>query len=187
MKKSNWIILAILAVACGFFLWLWYYLDFNLVDNPLDLVIAIVWWAVVIALVFGIRFVEKKRQERIRTAYLAPDYLFNSEVGLVSLEGEVSSVMALQRLLGDLKYNFDRADAPASDQVSFTHVVRTKKFNDGGDTWEGEVVLVDSPDADPLAFSNRNELFNIVEGVPLPVDSTPTSGIGTATTVPVGA
>lgn len=47
MRKSNYLILGILVVASIFFLWMWYALNFNLVDNPLDLVLTIVWWAVV--------------------------------------------------------------------------------------------------------------------------------------------
>ena len=34
MRKSNWIIAAILLVASLVFLWLWQALEFNLVDNP---------------------------------------------------------------------------------------------------------------------------------------------------------
>ena len=86
MRKSNWLILAVLAVAAGLFLWLWYYLGFNFVDDPFDLVLAVVWWAVVLVLVVGIHTAEKKRRRRVRTAYLAPGVLFNSEAGFVDLE-----------------------------------------------------------------------------------------------------
>lgn len=189
MKKSNWIILAVLAVACGFFLWLWYYLDFNLVDDPLDLLVAIAWWAVVAALIFGIRFVEKRREERIRTAFVAPNALFNSEAGFVMLGGGESPVMALQQVLKELKYHFDRADLPEGERASFVYIVRTKKFAEGGDAWEGEVVVIDRSDSEPLPFANRDELLNIVESVPLPSDTPSTSsmGSGSAVTVPVGA
>ena len=54
MRKSNWIILAVLASASAFFLWLWYYLNFSLVDNPVDLAFTIVWWAAIIAGCVGI-------------------------------------------------------------------------------------------------------------------------------------
>lgn len=118
MKKSNVIILAILAVAAGFFLWLWYYLGFNFVDDPFDLVLAVVWWAVVVVLVVGIHTAEKKRQRRVRTAYIAPGMLFNSEVGLVDLdafEEGTTLVDALEHTLAGLKYSFDRKDLPSDD------------------------------------------------------------------------
>ena len=62
MRKSNYLILGILVVASIFFLWMWYALNFNLVDNPLDLVLTIVWWAVVGLVILGITMAEKKRK-----------------------------------------------------------------------------------------------------------------------------
>ena len=117
MRKSNVIILAVLAVAAGFFLWLWYYLGFNFVDDPFDLVLAVVWWAVFVAWVGGIHAAERKRQRRVRTAYLAPGVLFNSEAGFVDLaafEEGTTLVDALEHTLADLKYSFDRKD-PADE------------------------------------------------------------------------
>lgn len=185
MKKSNVIILAVLAVAAGFFLWLWYYLGFNFVDDPFDLVIAVVWWAVVLALVFGIHAAEKKRRRRVRTAYLAPDVLFNSEAGLVDLdafEEGTTLVDALEQTLAGLKYSFDRKDpsdedgtaaesggAPASDsapaaprgEVRFERIVRTDKFDkDDADKWEGEVVDVKTKEATP--FKGKEELSGLL-------------------------
>ena len=46
MKKSNVIVFVLLALASAFFLWLWYFLGLNRVDEPLDLVLSIVWWLV---------------------------------------------------------------------------------------------------------------------------------------------
>lgn len=120
MRKSNVIILAVLAVAAGFFLWLWYYLGFNFVDDPLDLVLAIVWWAVVLVVIFGIHTAEKKRRRRVRTAYLAPGMLFNSEAGFVdldALEEGTTLVDALEQTLVGLKYTFDRKD-PADEDAA---------------------------------------------------------------------
>ncbi|MEF9877032.1 MAG: hypothetical protein RR772_09005 [Gordonibacter sp.] len=164
MKKSNWIIAAVLALGAGFFLWLWYYLGFNFVDDPLDLVIAIVWWAVVLSLVFGIRFVEKKRQQRVRTTYLAPGKLFNSEAGLVdlaALEEGMTVTDALEGTLSELKYSFDRTDLPERDEVTFDRIVRTEKFDkDDADKWEGEVVDVKTQQASP--FKGKEELASLL-------------------------
>ena len=38
MRKSNWIIAAVLLLASVAFLWIWHALQFDLVDNPLDIV-----------------------------------------------------------------------------------------------------------------------------------------------------
>ena len=122
MRKSNWTILAVLAVAAGFFLWLWYYLGFNFVDDPLDLVLAVAWWAMVVALAVGIHAAESKRRRRVRTTYLAPDVLFNSEAGFVNLgafEEGTTLADALEYTLAGLKYTFDRKD-PSSDALGAT-------------------------------------------------------------------
>lgn len=166
MRKSNWIIMVVLVAASAFFLWLWYYLNFNLVDNPVDLVFTIVWWVVIIAACVGIHVAERRRQERVRTAFLALGLIYNCEAGLVPVEAGSSAVDKLQQTLAELSYSFDLQDDPDSKRVSFSHIVRTAKFADDGDTWEGEVVSVIYPDAAPRSFSSRDELLAIVEGTP---------------------
>ncbi len=164
MKKSNWIILAVLAIGAGFFLWLWYYLGFNFVDDPLDLVLAIVWWAVVAAAALGIHIAEKKRCERIRTVYVSQDALFNSEKGLLSFEDfeeGITLVDALEQTLSDLKYNFERADLPKRDEVRFYLIVHSEKFDKNDESkWEGEVVDVKTKETFP--FKGKQELSSLL-------------------------
>lgn len=170
MKKSNVIILAILAVAAGFFLWLWYYLGFSSVDSPLDLVLAVVWWAVVAALVVGIHAAEKRRRERVRTAYLAPGHLFNSEAGLIALGPGASPVGVLEQVLANLKYNFEMSDFPgegaegdyaAQPGIAFSRIVRTATFDkDDAEKWEGEVIDVGTRAVRP--FKGKEELANLL-------------------------
>lgn len=162
MRKSNWIIVAILVAASAFFLWLWYYLNFNLVDNPVDLLFTIVWWAVIIAACAGIHQAEKKRRERGRTAGLAPGMIYNSEAGVVRLEPDESMTDALQRMLANLDYGVEMAAVPEKSRVRFLQIVRTSKFENGGATWEGEVVRVARPD-DPRPFSDKEELRALIE------------------------
>ena len=69
MRKSNGIIIAIFVAASVVFLWLWHALQFDLVDNPLDLVVAVVWWVVIAGVCIAIHLTEKRRQERIRTMF----------------------------------------------------------------------------------------------------------------------
>ena len=160
MKKSNWFVLAVLAVACGFFLWLWYYLDFNLVDNPLDLLLAVIWWVAVFAFVFGIRFVEKRRQERIRTMYVADGMLFNSEVGLLNFASSDQLVAVMNRVLRDLDYGFSKQEAPKHEEFKPELLVKTEKYGDGD--WAGEVVVVGSQEQQP--FESKEELASILNG-----------------------
>lgn len=158
MRKSNILIVVILAVGSVFFLWLWYFLQFNLIDNPLDLVVTIVWWAVIIAACVIISQVEKKRQERIRTAYISDTMLFNPEAGMVSTS-QTGVIVTLAGVLESLKYNFDIKQLDGYSRVpSFKYIVTTSKFKDNGSTWEGEVASVARPNAAPAPFSSREEL-----------------------------
>lgn len=164
MKKSNWIIIAILFVASCFFLALWYWLDFNLVDDPLDLIVTIVWWALIIAICLVIHFSEKRRQRAIRTVFIAPNLIYNSEVGLVRLNPGEAYVPALGKLISNLEYTFDRAEETQDEngaRIRFRYIVHTDKFEDDGDTWEGEVIEVARPD-DPHEFSSRQELTRLL-------------------------
>lgn len=70
MKKSNVLITAVIVVVSAFLLWLWYDLGFNHVDSPLDLVLSVVWWAIVVVGVVLVAKAEKTRQESVRTVYL---------------------------------------------------------------------------------------------------------------------
>ena len=92
MKKSNYLILAVSALVSIFLLYLWYSLGFNKIDGPLDLVISIVWWVLIAVLVVWINKLEKTRQQRIRTMYLAPAVLYNSETGVRRLQAGVNTV-----------------------------------------------------------------------------------------------
>ena len=164
MRKSNWIILAVLVITSIFFLWLWYYLKFDLVDHPRDLILTILWWVVVLAACVGIHYVEKMRQRNIRTAFLAPGLIYNSEAGIVRLEPTGSYVKELQRILSELQYTFERPDEPNQKRVIFTYIVRSDKFSDDGDTWEGEVVRVANPQ-DPQPFNGREQLAVLLMGL----------------------
>ena len=171
MKKTNWIIAAILVVASIFFLALWYFLGFNLVDDPLDLVLTIIWWAVVIVACVTIHVAEKKRQERMRTAYLGQGVLFNPEAGLVNTSQAPSQVDALQNILENMEYPMSLKDFPNLEALSLDFIVRTTKFEaqvkgDTRPTWEGDVSFVHVPNREPVRFKNRNELSRILNCMP---------------------
>lgn len=161
MRKSNWIIAAILLVASLVFLWLWQALQFNLVDSPLDVTVTVIWWVVIAAACVAIHLAEKKRQERIRTVFLAPGLVYNCEAGVLRLEPGTSSVDAIRKVLAGLTYSFDLAELPANSRVRFQQIVRTERFADDGRMWEGEVVEVRRPDA-PHPFHSQQELVSLL-------------------------
>ena len=43
MRKSNWLVATLAVVASAALLWAWFALGFNHVDDPLDLIVAILW------------------------------------------------------------------------------------------------------------------------------------------------
>ena len=62
MKKINVVLSVVLAAVSAFLLWLWYWLGFNQVDQPLDLIVSVVWWAVIVIGVIAVVKTEQKRQ-----------------------------------------------------------------------------------------------------------------------------
>lgn len=176
MKKSNVIITVILAAVSIFLLALWFWLGFNEIDSPLDLIISIVWWAVIIVGIAVVAKTESTRRQRIRTVYVADDAFYNSEAGNRVLAQGASATEAIAGMLAGLQYGFDKADAPTkpgtNQPVDYRYVVRSTKFDQGsssgsgqqagaqGGTWEGEVVTVATGDVRP--FANKRELAAII-------------------------
>lgn len=188
MKKSNVIIFALLALCSAFLLWLWYFLGFNRVDNPLDLVLSVIWWVAIVVAIVVIVKAEQVRRRRIRTVYVGEGATFNSEKGLVPLEGESPMKDVLASILEDLKYDFTREDFPEKDEFQPKYFVRTKEFaveeraeepveaadaesvpSDGAEAglsqpeqkkWKGEVFIVESKEEKP--FDTPEELASIL-------------------------
>ncbi|RNL49027.1 hypothetical protein [Paraeggerthella hongkongensis] len=141
MKKSNVIIFALLAAISAFLLWLWYFLGFNRVDDPLDLVLSIVWWVVIAAAILVIVKMEQVRRQRIRTVYVGDGSTFNSEKGLMSFMEGASMQDAIASIVENLKYDFTREDFPDQDKFQAKYFVRTKDFK----TEESPEAVKDQP------------------------------------------
>ena len=141
MKKFNWIVLIALAAFAVLLLILWYYLGYNQIDNPLDLTLALVWLAVIVVVALLITLAENKRRVQIRTVYVSPTALFNSERGMVGLK-DVDRVDAIQSVLEDLKYGFDKKELPDAKKFDYQYVVRTDEFKQRG---EKEIYGADAP------------------------------------------
>lgn len=192
MKKSNVIIFVLLALASAFFLWLWFFLGLNRIDEPLDLVLSIVWWAVIAVAVGVIVKMERTRRRRIRTVYVGDGAAFNSEKGLVKLEAAAPMRETIAGILQSLKYDFERADFPEKDEFEVKYFVRTKEFeaeerkDKASDadadtatadqpaaaapqteqkTWKGEVLIVETKEERP--FDTPEELASILTSLEL--------------------
>lgn len=162
MRKSNWMIAGIFVVASVIFLAMWYGLGFNLVDDPLDLVVSIIWWVVIVGICIAIKVAENRRRRSIRTSFIAPGIIYNPEAGIVNVEESRSYTPALQRVLGSLKYDFDKKDVANDKRIRFTHIVHSDIFSHDGEQWSGEVVKVANPD-DVRPFQNMRELAGLID------------------------
>ncbi|WP_322290450.1 hypothetical protein [Paratractidigestivibacter sp.] len=128
MKKNNYVVMALAVVAGIFLLFLWYYLGFNKVDNPLDLVISILWWIADALIIAGIIRAENKRQEQIRTIYVSPAALFNSERGVVAVPDAADRMNVMESILQALEYDFSNEDMPEKEDFEYKYVVQTETY-----------------------------------------------------------
>lgn len=179
MKKSNWIILAAFVIASAFLLWLWYFLAYNKVDNPLDLVLSVIWWAVIAIVVFAIWKVEQARRRRVRTVYVGRKAIFNSEAGMVPYADRAGLIGEAERVLDGLKYGFEREDMPQRERFAIDFIIRTDEYKpqDAGvadaaaasqdqsapGTWKGEVVLAQTKEERP--FEDKAQLVRILNSI----------------------
>lgn len=164
MKKSNWIGLAIAVLVDVFLLWLWFFLGFNRIDSPLDLVISIIWLVAIVAVAVAVNRLERQREKRLRTIYVSPTALFNKERGLMSLGSAAAAPSVMERILRDMEYGFDLKEMPKPEEFNCRYVVQTDEYKatggEGGEpTWKGTVVAIDHAAGNrEMPFSSRDEL-----------------------------
>lgn len=164
MKKSNWIGLAIAVLVDVFLLWLWFFLGFNRIDSPLDLVISIIWLVAIVAVAAAVNRLERQREKRLRTIYVSSTAVFNKERGLVSLGSAAAAPSVMERILRDMEYGFDLKEMPKPEEFNCRYVVQTDEYKatggEGGDpTWKGTVVAIDHAAGNrEMPFSSRDEL-----------------------------
>lgn len=162
MRKSNWFVIALAAVAAIALLCLWYFLGFNKVDSPLDLLITVVWWIVIALVVIAITRVEAKRRQKMRVAFIGDGFLYNPEAGLVMPDQGESEVSLLERTLASLTYTDKVAELDRSVQPAFRWVVRSLKFSKDKEVWKGEVQPAHKPNEKPQSFETREELIELL-------------------------
>lgn len=164
MRRSGWIIVAIIACAALAYIGIWFYVGFDIAANPTDLVLTIVWWVLVLIVCVAVAIAEKRRQEAVRTTFISPDYLYNIESGLTEIDVDTPYVVALQKVLTDLEYGMRKKDIKSDVRTRFICVVRSSRFAREGEVWEGEVVKFASP-TDLLDFQDKAQLNSILQKV----------------------
>lgn len=179
MTKSSCVVYTLIAMASAVLLCLWYALGFHYIDSPTDLVVSIVWWALIALLVVLTVRAEREREAACRTIYIARDgrSLFNPEHGLVEVSGRTPmDVMTV--LLQGMDYGFGRKEFPDASDFTPGFLVRTRSFEADGDasgvhgaegrdldhlTWAGEVVVPrEGETSAAMTFRNAHELEAIL-------------------------
>lgn len=173
MRKSNWVIAALVTVLAVFFVVLWYILGFNRIDAPLDLVLGIVLVLLVIIMIVVLSVQEKHRRKLLRAVYVAVPNAFNTEVGALPAMGADSLVDAAFDTLECISYTTSPVKAPKGFEPTF--VIETDSFkcedeDEGGQDgeqhktrserlreWKGSVRNVESDDA--VSFDGMAELY----------------------------
>lgn len=190
MKKSNVILIVVLLVISIFLLWLWYFLGFNHIDSPLDLILSIIWWVVAAVVIGAILKVESSRRRRVRTLFFgtqgAVRKLFNSEAGELVYSDDGQLLQLMEHVLDGLKYNFDRQDYPGpkeqessktnvqkvgvtEDGFEVAAVIVTKKYKE--DVWEGEVI--ETKTKTKTEFDTKEALGELLNALNLPITQVP--------------
>lgn len=167
MRRSNVIIVAILVVASIFFLWLWNFLGFHLLDMR-DLIITIIWWVITIGLCYAIHRAEMHRRERIRTLFVSDGMLYNSEAGIIRIDptSPHSYVEAMRKALEELDYGNDVRPDESQQHVRFKCTVHSIKFADDGDIWKGDVIVLSDAGSN-RRFESARELEAILASIGL--------------------
>lgn len=162
MRKSNWLVATLAVVASAALLWAWFALGFNRVDDPLDLVVAVSWWVVVAAVVGAILWAENKRREKMRLAFVGEGIIYNPESGMVMADQGETELAALERTLAGMTFPDEVAPLDSRARPAFRWVVRSEKFKDNGNVWEGEVLAAHDPQAQAVRFHGREELAALI-------------------------
>lgn len=178
MKRSKWLILAIVVAASSLLLWIWIFVSYNRIIDPLDYVFASIWLTIVTAGVIAIWGAEQTRRRRIRTIYVSPKVFYNTEAGLMPYIDSIDLVSEYEQVLDSLDYRYEVKDFPNTKLYPTLLVIRSKKYKNAvKDTpskkkretrryerlWKGKVIVPRTNEEH--AFEGRNELMTIIDGL----------------------
>ena len=106
----------------------------------------------------GIVWAEGKRREKMRLAFVGEGAGCSPGAGLVMPDQGESELAALERTLSGMALPDEVAALDERVRPAFRWVVRSRRFDRGGEVWEGEVVAAHDPDVEPRPFSSREDL-----------------------------
>lgn len=161
MRKNNWIFFIVAAIVSVFLVLLWYYLGFNKVDAPLDMVLSIVWIAFMLVVAVVLNRMEEKRRRLLRALYVAaPPVCFNTSVGLINYADQNEFISKAENVLANIDYDETPEKATSSFQPIFE--VQTVKFDADNNVWKGKVV--DGKSGKGTSFDSVTDLERAISG-----------------------
>lgn len=144
MRTSNAIIFGVLIALSVALLALYFYLGFNKIGGIGDIVLSVLWWALIAGLIFAITRVEQHRRRQLRTIYVSPTAIYNPEQGVIACSNPAERVERIYQMLSGMNYGFAKQELPATHNFDCRYVVRTDEFKQGeAPVWNGSVVRVD--------------------------------------------
>lgn len=155
MRTSNAIVFGVLIALSVALLALYFYLGFNRIGGIGDILLSVLWWAIIAGLIFAITRVEASRRRQMRTVYVSPTAIYNPEHGVIACSNPAERVDRIYQMLSDMRYGFAKQELPSNHAFDCRYVVRTDEFRQGSaPVWNGSVVRVDR------ATGNREKAFN---------------------------
>lgn len=158
MKTNNWIVYGLCLVISVALLFVWYALGFNKIDQPLDLMVTLIWWALIIVAVILVIVFENKRKQRIRTIYVGKDFIYNSESGIKGFADQEQLAQVMGDTLSGLTYNFEKSEIAEDKQDQIEYVVYTDKY--AANSWKGDVAM---REAEAMPFHDKSQLMAILQ------------------------
>lgn len=164
MRKDNWIFYLAACAASVILLFIWYTFGMNQVDAPLDLILSIIWWVIIIASVLIVWKLESQREYQQRAVYVKKSgALFSPELGAV-VYGDMDMLSSIAKVVSSLEYPLDMKKLDDENMGEVTHIVYTDKFeHDGTRVWTGKVVSFgDDGKAYEVGYGNKEELADLL-------------------------
>ena len=155
MRTSNAIVFGVLIALSVALLVLYFYLGFNQIGGIGDILLSVLWWALIAGLIYAITRVEANRRRQMRTIYVSPTAIYNPEHGVIACSNPSERVDRIYQMLSDMRYGFSKQELPANGVFDCRYVVRTDEFKQGATpVWNGSVVRVDR------TYGNREKSFD---------------------------
>lgn len=167
MRKSNYIVLALLLVASFVVTYLWLFQGYQLTDTIFTGVVPLVlWWIAIAVVAIVLAASDRKHLVESRTVYVGEGSLFSPTDGLVKT-GTAPLAKQVEGIVGGIRHGSRGKQFPGEDAFTPRLVVRTTDYQGkpGSEpaVWRGEVVEASRDgEGQRWSFDGERELQSIL-------------------------